>query len=180
MESLLDDLRIYSRFGRTELAVKPTDPGKLVMKVLADMRPLLEEKNVNVDVAEDMPTVTCDYVRIGVVFRNLIENAIKYNTAEKKRIEVGWMPTDDSGSHGPVFFVRDNGIGIREKHLENIFKIFKRLHGRDKFGGGTGAGLPIVRKIVERHGGRIWAESEFGKSSTFYFTLSSSLKKAVL
>ncbi len=177
MESLLDDLRIYSRFGRTELAVKPTDPGKLVTKVLEDMRPLLEEKNVNVVVARDMPTVTCDYVRMGVVFRNLIENAVKYNTSEKKQIEVGWMPTDDSGNHGPVFFVHDNGIGIREKHLENVFKIFKRLHGRDKFGGGTGAGLPIVRKIVERHGGRIWAESEFGKSSTFYFTLSSGLVK---
>ncbi len=108
-------------------------------------------------------------MRIGEIFRNLIQNAVKYNDAGEKRVEVGWGGASDRNP--PVFFVRDNGIGIREKHLETVFKIFKRLHGRDKYGGGTGSGLTIVRKIVERHGGRIWIESEVGKGSTFYFTL---------
>jgi signal transduction histidine kinase len=78
-----------------------------------------------------------------------------------------------SASKSPVFYVRDNGIGIREKHFEAVFGIFKRLHSRDKFGGGTGAGLTIVKKIVERHGGQIWVDSEFGEGTTFYFTLGS-------
>ncbi|OGR11635.1 MAG: hypothetical protein A2097_03615 [Desulfobacula sp. GWF2_41_7] len=85
-----------------------------------------------------------------------------------------WDCLDDEGQAHldiPVFFVRDNGIGIQEKYRDTIFKIFKRLHGRDKYGGGTGSGLTIVRKIIERHGGRIWVESEFGRGSTFYFTL---------
>lgn len=122
-------------------------------------------------IAGDLPTVVCDHVRIGEVFRNLIQNAVKYNEAVKKQIEVGWLPAEASELGIPVFFVRDNGIGIREKYRDTIFKIFKRLLGRDKYGGGTGSGLTIVRKIIERHGGRIWVESEFGSGSTFYFTL---------
>ena len=72
---------------------------------------------------------------------------------------------------GPIFYVRDNGIGIREKHLLSIFRMFKRLHGRDKYGGGTGAGLALTKKIVERMGGRIWGSSTYGEGTTFYFTL---------
>lgn len=169
MQSLLDDLLIYSRVGRAELAMQPTDLIRVTTEIVADMRVLLEEKNARVLVNENLPTVVCDHVRIGEVFRNLIQNSIKYNDSEEKIVEVSWI---SDGNGIPVFFVRDNGIGIREKHLENIFKIFKRLHGRDKYGGGTGSGLTIVRKIVERHGGKIWVESEFGKGSTFYFTLS--------
>ncbi len=75
------------------------------------------------------------------------------------------------GKEGPVFFVRDNGIGIREKHFDTIFRIFKRLHGRDKYGGGTGAVMSIVKKIVEGHNGRVWLESMEGEGTTFYFTL---------
>ena len=70
-----------------------------------------------------------------------------------------------------MFYVRDNGIGIQAKHFDSVFRIFKRLHGRDKYGGGTGAGLTIVKKIVERHSGKIWMESTYGEGTTFYFTL---------
>ncbi len=173
MGNLLDDLLTYSRVGQGELAMKPVDPAGIVAGVLEDMRTLLDEQNARVTVAGDLPTVICDQARVGEVFRNLIQNAVKYNESKEKQVEVGRLPQGSSEENGPVFFVRDNGIGIREKHLETVFRIFKRLHGRDKYGGGTGSGLTIARKIIERHGGRIWAESEFGKGSTFCFTLGS-------
>ena len=117
-------------------------------------------------------------------FTNLITNGIKYNKSEPKLIEIGTISPAEASKTIPsessielsegqtVFYVRDNGIGIREKHLENVFKIFKRLHPAGHYGGGTGAGLTIVRKIVERHGGSVWIASTFGEGSTFYFTLS--------
>ena len=86
------------------------------------------------------------------MFRNLIINAMKYNDKPEKWIEIGWRRGRRPAP--PVFYVRDNGIGIPEKHHDAVFRIFKRLHGRDKFGGGTGAGLTIVKKIVERHHGQ--------------------------
>jgi light-regulated signal transduction histidine kinase (bacteriophytochrome) len=92
---------------------------------------------------------------------------MKYNDKAEKWIEIGC----ENGSRPPVFYVRDNGIGIPPKHVESIFRIFKRLHAREKYGGGTGAGLTIAKKIVERHNGRIWVESAQGEGTTFYFTL---------
>jgi chemotaxis family two-component system sensor kinase Cph1 len=105
---------------------------------------------------------------VGEVFLNLVTNAAKYNDKPDPWVEATW--SDAPG--GPVLHVRDNGIGIPEKHRDAVFRIFKRLHGRDAFGGGTGAGLTIARKIVERHGGRIWLESEPGAGTTCHFTLS--------
>ncbi|WP_307785870.1 ATP-binding protein [Okeania sp. KiyG1] len=84
-------------------------------------------------------------------------------------IEVGYKYTEESAC---FIYVKDNGIGIREKHIETIFKLFKRLHGKDKFGDGTGVGLTIVKKIIERHGGKIWLESNYGEGTTFYVKLS--------
>ena len=112
-----------------------------------------------------------DRVHVGEIFNNLIVNAIKYNNKDEKWIEIGCDVSDEGTTQQPVFYVRDNGIGIAPQHHEAIFRIFRRLHGREEYGGGTGAGLTIVRKIVERHGGRIWLVSQPGAGSTFSFTL---------
>jgi light-regulated signal transduction histidine kinase (bacteriophytochrome) len=117
--------------------------------------------------------VPCDRAQINELFTNLISNAIKYNDKTDKWVEIGFM---ESPSGLITFYVRDNGIGVPSEHFDKIFQIFRRLHGRDEFGGGTGAGLTIARKVVERHGGRIWLESNFGEGSTFYFTLSAEIE----
>ncbi len=176
METLLDDLLSYSRVGRAELAFKDTDLKSLVEEIIDSLHITLNEQGAVVTLADDLPSVVCDRARVGEVFRNLITNGVKYNTQENKQIEIGWH-SPNSGEDSPVFFVRDNGIGIREKHHARIFKIFKRLHGRDKFGGGSGSGLTISQKIIERHGGRIWLESEYGRGSTFFFTLKGQIPK---
>ncbi len=168
LESLLDNLLQYSRVGRIELVMRPTDSGELVREVLETMENLLEEYHVHVTIADDMPMVLCDRASVGEVFRNLISNAVKYNDNETRQVDIGWEK-EDAGL--AVLYVRDNGIGIPDKHLDKVFKIFKRLHGRDEYGGGTGAGLTLARRIVERHGGRIQVISEYGKGSTFLFTL---------
>ena len=181
MDTLIDALLQFSRVGRTELAVQPTSLQGVLEEVLDSLRITVEEQGVEIRIPSPLPEVVCDRVRIGEVFENLIVNAVKYNDKPQKWIEIGLAPpaleaTADTGRRPwlkppPVFYVRDNGIGIPANHHESVFRIFKRLHGRDKFGGGTGAGLTIVKKIVERHGGRIWIESVPGEGTTFYFTL---------
>jgi two-component system, chemotaxis family, sensor kinase Cph1 len=118
-----------------------------------------------VEVEPGLPTLRCDPLRISQVLSNLIVNALKYNTAPQKRVTIGWSPDTQA------VYVRDNGIGIPGPQQESIFRMFKRLHPGDAYGGGTGVGLAIVKKIVERHGGRVWVESAPGAGSTFYFTL---------
>ena len=106
------------------------------------------------------------------VFSNLIVNAIKYSPRSPKWVEIGWRegrPQDNE--RGPVFHVRDGGIGIRPRHHAEIFEIFRRLHARDEYGGGSGVGLATVKSVVERHGGRVWVESAPGEGATFLFTL---------
>ena len=127
------------------------------------------ETRAVVRIPRPLPKVRCARVQIGEVFHNLINNALKYNDKAEKWVEIGWEQRADGAM--TTFFVRDNGIGINSDQIEDIFRIFKRLHGRTEFGGGTGAGLTIARKIVERHRGSLWAESTPGEGTTFYFTL---------
>ncbi len=176
MEELIEAVLHYSRVGRLELERRPVDLNRVLAEVLESLQVSLDERGVEVRIPWPLPEIRCDPARVSEIFRNLISNASKYNDKPEKWVEIGYLePHSQVGSvrvaRWPVFFVRDNGIGIRDNHLKSIYRIFKRLHGRDRFGGGTGIGLTIVKKLVERHGGKIWAESIYGQGTTFYFVL---------
>ncbi len=179
MEDLINSLLHFSRLGRTELLLREIDLNKLLQQVIETINISQSDSSFEIQIPHPLPKVKCDLIQINEVFSNLISNAIKYNNKSKKLIEVGWYETpkttQTSGSHPSTksytFYVKDNGIGIRPRHLDTVFRIFKRLHSPKKYGGGTGAGLTIVKKIVERHGGQIWLESTYGEGSTFYFTI---------
>lgn len=178
METLIDSLLQFSRLGRVDLAIDQVDLNETVGEVLESLAISLQESGAQVRVPRRLPTVRADRVRVGEIFHNLIVNGVKYNDKPEKWVEIGAV--EDGKGGPPVFYVRDNGIGIAEKHHDSVFRIFKRLHARDKYGGGTGAGLTIVKKIVERHHGRIWLESSAGEGTTFYFTLSDEKEGDVL
>jgi len=167
MEDLIESVLYYSRVGRLKLAFSETDLNAVVEEAIDSIKFSLEEKGVEIRIPHKLPAIVCDRVRVGEVFSNLITNAIKYNDKPEKWIEIGFQ----ADQNPCVFYVRDNGIGIKEKQQDKIFKIFQRLHSRDKYGGGTGAGLTIVKKIIEHHEGKIWVESIYSEGTTFYFTL---------
>lgn len=172
LETLLDNLLYYSRLGRTEMAVLQTDLNDVIQDILGMLSISLKEKNVVVEIIQPLPTVQCDRVRIGEVFQNLITNAIKYCDKGCNRVQIGYVTDHPRAPGENVFYIRDQGIGINEKDMDAIFKIFKRLHPRDAYGGGTGSGLAICKKIITQHGGEIWAESlGEGKGATFFFTI---------
>ena len=183
MEDLINSLLHYSRLGRAELQMRPVDLNDLVAGVLDVIKVSARDKQVEFNIPRSLPTVNCDRTQVNELFTNLISNGIKYNQKAEKIIEIGYLDGDepifiqkmleypDNAHPKTIFYVRDNGIGIRERHIESIFRIFKRLHGQKKYGGGTGAGLTIAKKIVERHGGEIWVQSVYKEGSTFYFTL---------
>lgn len=183
MEDLINSLLHYSRLGRAELQMRPVDLNDLVAGVLDVIQASARDTQVEYKIPRSLPTVNCDRTQVNELFTNLISNGIKYNQKAEKIIEIGYLDHDDpvfiqkmleypeNSPAKTIFYVRDNGIGIRERHLESIFRIFKRLHGQKKYGGGTGAGLTIAKKIVERHGGEIWVKSVYKEGSTFYFTL---------
>ena len=124
--------------------------------------------NVAFEAQYPLPDCEGDAIRISQVLHNLLSNAAKYSNAGEKRVTVG-SRLDEAGR--PMYFVRDNGIGIARHHHEEIFRIFKRLHGRDKYGGGLGAGLAIVLKIIEAHQGHVWLDSTLGTGTTFWFSV---------
>lgn len=174
MDTLLDSLLHYSRVGRVDLALRETDLNQVVHDVLDVLHDRMQ--GIEVRIPRPLPNVRCDAVRIGEVFQNVLSNAAKYSVGDQRWVEITFQTPDEqstepSQSRFYQFAVRDNGIGIREKHYDAIFRIFKRLHARDQFGGGTGAGLTIAQKIIERHNGSMWVESVFGKGTTFFFTL---------
>jgi two-component system, chemotaxis family, sensor kinase Cph1 len=178
MEDLIESLLHYSRFGRAALLLQQFALDDIVESVLEVMK-VSQPSPVELQIPRPLPRIECDRTQVTELFTNLMSNALKYNDRDQKSIEIGYILPTESDTLVPVqldrsqtvFFVKDNGIGIRAKQFENIFKIFKRLHPATKYGGGTGAGLTIVKKIVERHHGEIAVVSTFGEGSTFYFTL---------
>ncbi|WP_088888826.1 ATP-binding protein [Leptolyngbya ohadii] len=176
MEDLINSLLHFSRLGRAELMRQRVNLNDLVYQVVATLTMARPQNAIEFRIPRALPKVECDKAQINELFTNLISNAIKYNDKPEKWVEIGYVGdiqenAQEEPLHPTVFYVRDNGIGIPKEYIEQIFQIFKRLHGRDEFGGGTGAGLTIARKIVERHGGTIWVESAPNVGSTFYFTL---------
>ena len=184
MEALIDALLKFSRLGQAELNVKPTNLDRLLYQAIEELSIGYSHLPAEIRIPRSLPTVTCDSVLIRDVLVNLIGNALKYNDKSERWIEIGHLESEpetalqglevypNKNPHPKIFYVRDNGIGIRERHLDRVFSLFKRLHEQHLYGGGTGAGLTIAKKIIERHGGRIWVESTYGEGSTFYFTLS--------
>lgn len=176
MEQLVNDLLYFSRIGNQELAIKETDIKHIIHDISSMMESILTEKNVKIITSDTFPVITCDTLRITEVFRNLITNAVKYNDKQEKIIEIGYLerfPEDKFYT----FYVKDNGIGIDKVFYQDVFRIFKRLNDEDDSVKGTGVGLTFVKKIVERHGGKIWLESDLDKGSTFYFTIATDIKE---
>lgn len=178
MERLVNDLLYFSRIGRQELAIQPTDLNAVIHDIQATLELLITERNARITIPVKLPVIVCDKPRVTELFRNLIVNAIKYNKNSLKSVEVGFLQsssTSDGIMMRNVFYVKDNGQGIAPEFHQDIFRIFKRLQAsKDQAEEGTGVGLTFVKKIVERHGGRIWVESVPEKGSTFYFTLQES------
>ncbi len=170
MERLVNDLLYFSRLGRQDLAIRQTDLNGVVNDIALMMESTLTEAHARIVVPERLPVVVCDATRITEVFRNLITNAVKYNDKPEKHVEIGFRPS----AAGPVYYVRDNGIGIAPEFHRDVFRIFKRLNTEDDAVKGTGVGLTFVKKIVERQGGAVWICSEPGVGTTFHFTLNAS------
>jgi chemotaxis family two-component system sensor kinase Cph1 len=178
MEALIDSLLQMSRIGRLDLELQPTNMNHLVGEVIELLHPRLEQTNTKVEVRGTLPTVQADPTRLREVLNNLLTNALKYSDKTERRIVVGEADPGKTGVRGGtnsvdyyVFYVQDNGIGIDPRHHDTIFRIFRRLHAQDKYGGGTGAGLAIAKKMIEKHGGELWVESVVGQGATFYFSI---------
>jgi PAS domain S-box-containing protein len=165
LQTLLNDLLAYSRVGAHRDPFQLTDLNSVLGRATDNLKTSIDRSNAAIQ-RERLPSLYVDKVQMAQVFQNLIGNAIKFRGDEPPRIQV----SADLENNEWVFRVSDNGIGMESKYLSRIFHIFKRLHSRAKYDG-TGIGLAICKKIVERHGGRIWVESEPGKGSTFYFTI---------
>ena len=164
MQRLIDDLLAYSRAGRGEITDR-TEIGDVLDRALKSLTISVKESAAAIT-HDPLPAITSNPLELAQVFQNLIGNAIKFRGQRTPEIHVGAQRQPGRW----LFTVRDNGIGIEREFADRIFMIFQRLHTRDEYPG-TGIGLAICKKIVERHGGRIWMESEPGKGSTFCFTI---------
>jgi PAS domain S-box-containing protein len=165
MARMVDDMLGLAQVGRREMNIEVTGLGALVQEVIRELNREIGERNIHWKIG-DLPYVDCDGGLMKLVFSNLLSNAIKYTRPRATaQIEIG-----QSQDGEPAVFVRDNGVGFNMKYADKLFGVFQRLHRREDFEG-TGVGLATVQRIVQKHGGRIWAEAELGKGATFYFTL---------
>ncbi len=167
MKGLIDDLLLLSRLSRPSEAYRSVSMNGVIQETLADMKFIITKRNVRFQVPENLPDVWGNEIHLKIVFRNLIGNAIKFNDKPEPVVEVGFRNAENNYY---LFWVKDNGIGIEKEYFGKIFVIFQRLHRREEYEG-SGAGLAIVKKIIEMHKGAIWVESEIGVGSTFFLTL---------
>jgi hypothetical protein len=165
MQTLINDLLSYSRVSSRAQPFKPVDCNAVLNNALANLKFAIEESGVVVT-HDTLPEVMADATQLSQLFQNLIGNAIKFKSEQPPQIHIGVERTGQEWR----FAVRDNGIGIEPQYGDRIFIIFQRLHTRDKYPG-TGIGLAICKKIVERHGGNIWIESQPQHGATFFFTI---------
>jgi PAS domain S-box-containing protein len=165
MWNLVNDLLTYSRVGMRNNELEPTDSDTILAQSVNDLKVAIEESGALVT-HDPLPVVMADRSQLEQLFRNLIGNAIKFRGSEPPCVHI----SASRNGNGWTFSVRDNGIGIAPEYSDRIFVIFQRLHSREKYAG-TGIGLAVCKKIVERHGGRIWVKSDLGKGATFYFIL---------
>jgi PAS domain S-box-containing protein len=171
MQGLIQDLLAYSRAGAVGKALHEISSENALKEALTNLRATIQESGAVVT-HDVLPAITTDDTQLAQLFQNLVGNAIKYRSAEVPRVHVS---ATKNGGKEWIFSVRDNGLGIDPQYFERIFVLFQRLHGRENFKG-TGIGLAICKKILERLGGRIWVESQPKKGSTFYFALPESRK----
>jgi light-regulated signal transduction histidine kinase (bacteriophytochrome) len=166
MQQLVADLLALSRVGTQGKPLEPVDASRVVGNVLRSMHGVISDTGAEVD-AQALPIVKADEIQLGQLFQNLVANAIKFRAPERQpRIAIRAHRRNNWWE----FSVADNGIGIESEYAERIFQMFQRLHGRGQYEG-NGIGLAIAKKIVERHGGRIWFESKPGEGTVFRFTL---------
>jgi PAS domain S-box-containing protein len=172
MQGLIRDLLAYSRAGTNGKALHEVSVENALKEALANLRATIDQSGAVVT-HDALPAIKTDETQLSQVFQNLVGNAIKYHGTEVPRVHVS---ATKNGGNEWTFSVRDNGLGIDPQYFERIFILFQRLHGRDEFEG-TGIGLAICKKIVERLGGRIWVESQPEKGATFYFALPEAREK---
>ena len=161
---MINDILTYSKVSKGRELSK-VNFNKVIEKVYVNLISSIEETDAEI-VYDSLPTLITDESLMIQLFQNLISNALKYRSKEKPKI---YVDVKDEGNEY-IFSVKDNGIGIDQKHVDKIYTIFKRLHTSEEYQG-TGIGLAIAQKIVQQQGGKIWVESELGKGSTFYFTI---------
>jgi PAS domain S-box-containing protein len=167
MAALIDDLLALSRTGRAPLEMRTVQLGALVDEVIVDLRPDVARRRIEWSVGE-LPAVRGDPSLLRVVLQNLLDNAVKYTKLQSKAVvEVGALRLDDGET---AIFVRDNGVGFDMRYADRLFGVFQRLHRAEEFEG-TGIGLATARRVIHRHGGRIWGEGEPGRGACFYFTV---------
>jgi PAS domain S-box-containing protein len=169
MQALINDLLAYSRVGSKGKPFGPVDTAEVLRRVLKNLEIAVQESDARITV-DPLPTVTGDATQLTQLFQNLVGNAIKFRGSQPPVIRISAASDPKEGGVLWQFVVRDQGLGIESQHFERIFVIFQRLHSREEYPG-TGIGLAVCKKIVERHGGQIWVESKPGAGTAFYFTL---------
>ena len=168
MQKLINDLLALSRVGTQAKPSEPVDTAATLARVLSDMQPTIEAAGATVVRPDHLPVVLADGTQVHQLFQNLVGNALKFKAEALPRVEIRVEPVENGAFW--QFAFQDNGIGIEPQYFERIFVIFQRLHNKESYPG-TGIGLAICKKIVERHGGKLWVDSKAGEGTTFLFTL---------